>query len=423
MRQRMMIGAVAAMASTALTSAAVNLSNDPMEPVWKLFEEGRDLSALDRLHALAFRKDGSVLNEAAVQMSDQFSPRLNGEIDSSLLKRGGMGPPATPKDTAAVSGAEQRDAIATITKMARNRRIVILNEEHDAPEGRAFGLSVARVLRPLGFNVLAAEAFTNSKKPDKTDMAALAKRGYPVGRTGTYTGDPAFGDFIRQALALGYEPISYEQTVDQNGPKGGDVIDAREMAEASNLQTAMARRPHAKFFIYVGYSHAAKTPLEDASRQKSHFWMAGRLKQATGLDPLSIDQTTLGAANVSQSSRMLRNIVQGQGLSRPVILFTGEKPLRVGRNRDAVDVQVVHPATRMVHGRPSWLETMGRHPVQPGPGLVPKSGRSLVQVFLANEGTDAIPVDQAVLEPGKTCWFMLPAKPVRFVVREHLPAH
>lgn len=409
-------------ASLAIISSPVAASGDPLAAIWPLFDEGRDLSAVEQLRALAFRKDGSVANPLAEDMWEQLSPRLEGLAVAAPIERGDARKPAAAEDIAAVQSAERRDAIDTIVDRARDRRIVILNEEHDAPEDRAFGLAVAKALRPLGFTMLAAEAFTNDKDPANTDVTALAARGYPIRKTGTYIGDPVFGDFVRQALALGYKPIAYEETAEQRSANGGDRIDRREEAEASNLTTAILRAPQTKFLIYVGYSHATEMPIREEDNEKVHLWMAGRLKQKTGLDPLTIDQTGLGAENPLQSSRLLRGIVQRQGISRPVILFSGGKPLPVGRYRDAIDLQVIHPVTHVIHGRPDWLLTMGRHPVRPAPNLVPKTGKALVQAFLSSEGSDAVPVDQAVLEPGDTRWFMLPDKPVRFVVKESFPA-
>lgn len=49
-------------------------------------------------------------------------------------------------------------AIREIVRRARHTRIVILDENHLDPRGRAFGLEVARALRPLGYTVLAVEA-------------------------------------------------------------------------------------------------------------------------------------------------------------------------------------------------------------------------------------------------------------------------
>ncbi|WP_353146272.1 hypothetical protein [Chryseobacterium sp.] len=50
------------------------------------------------------------------------------------------------------------NAIDEIVNRARHTRIVILNENHLDPRGRAFGLEVAQALQPLGYTILAMEA-------------------------------------------------------------------------------------------------------------------------------------------------------------------------------------------------------------------------------------------------------------------------
>jgi hypothetical protein len=72
----------------------------------------------------------------------------------------------------------------------------------------------------------------------------------------------------------------------------------------------------------------------------------------------------------------------------------------------------------IVHGRPMWLTRMGRHAQKPDLKLYPARGHALVQAFLVGEGNDAIPIDQVVLRDESNPWFMLPDKPMRFVVKE-----
>lgn len=402
-------------AAAALAVAAAT-PDEEIAAVHTLLMEGRDLSAVERFHALGFPVNDGPGNADAQESWRQYAPRLSGLIAPV--------PPATGEiagaaDIAAVATAERRDALTTIATLARDRRIVILNEAHDDPEHRSFALAVAKTLRPLGFSILAAETFNNDTDPSATDMAALTARGYPVRNTGVYTADPVFGDFVRQALALGYRPVAYEQTYAQwQGPRS-DAIDAREEAQAANLAAAIARLPQARILVYVGYHHAAKTALTVDGR--THRWMAARLWQKTGSEPLSIDQTVLGSTSGTRSGRTLRDLARRRGLSRPTVLFGHGRPLRFGDWHDAEDLQVIHPAVRIVHGRPAWLAALGRHPVRPSAGLVPASGRALVQAFLPGERADAVPVDQVVVERGRPRWFMLPGGPVRFVVKERLP--
>jgi len=58
---------------------------------------------------------------------------------------------------------------------------------------------------------------------------------------------------------------------------------------------------------------------------------------------------------------------------------------------------------------------MGRTPSNIPPTLLPGKGTRLIQAFLADEGTDAIPIDQALVTSGKTTpKLMLPKRRVRY---------
>jgi hypothetical protein len=61
------------------------------------------------------------------------------------------------KEIAAIEAAQGRPAIAEIVARAKRTRVVILDEDHLVPQDRAFGLQVARALRPLGYTFLAVE--------------------------------------------------------------------------------------------------------------------------------------------------------------------------------------------------------------------------------------------------------------------------
>lgn len=383
--------------------------------VYKLLQDGKDFSAVERLRKLAATSPDKRTKEAAASALAQYGPRLDA---LPLFTPAYTGDKASQEDIAAAKVAERRPAIPAIMEMARSRRIVILNEAHDDPEHRAFALSVLTALRSAGFSRLAIEALTNDSDPKFTDVAGLRKRGYPVRETGGYIGDPVFADMIRKALALGYEPVAYEQTYDQS-QKDGDSIDAREEAQANNLAQAMAQNPTVRFVVYVGYHHAAKLPLFDDG--KPQRWMAARLWEKTGSEPLTIDQTGLGSTTQEKASVTLRDIVRQRGITQPTILYADGKPLLFGSWRGTVDLQVVHPTTVVTKGRPTWLTDIGRHLQKPDPKLIPASGRALVQAFLLGEGDDAIPVDQIVLGGKSYSWFMLPSKPVRFVVKEVIP--
>ena len=88
------------------------------------------------------------------------------------------------------------DAVDAIAALAAQRRIVMVNEAHHDGHTRQLTLELLPQLRALGFTYFAAEALGNDD-PD------LAKRGYPVRKSGTeYLRDPMYGDIVREAIRL-----------------------------------------------------------------------------------------------------------------------------------------------------------------------------------------------------------------------------
>lgn len=307
---------------------------------------------------------------------------------------GGPGGGGAPLASSPVDDAEALDAIPALVAAAKDRRIVILNESHHMPRHRAFAAELARALRAEGFTWFGAETFM--------DIAGTAKRGYPSNATGYYVRDPVFGELVRTVLALGYRTFPYE--VEAHLPPNASVterINHRETHQATNIvKRCFDVDPDARVFLYVGYSHATET-WRDKGKEGETAWMAARLAEMTGHDPLTIDQTTAtphsGAAHDDPHWR--RAAEAG--------LLTGPKLLRkkdggfvfVGSYAGQIDLQVFHPPLGELHGRSDWL-ARGRVPLalpaeftaQLEPEL-----RLLAQAFRASEPDDAIPSDQFLL--------------------------
>lgn len=375
---------------------------------------GRYLDAVDRLKAAVAAGDRSV-----VSLLEQVEPFITGV--PAVPRPAASAPPLDAELAGKLRHAVARDAIAAIVERARNTRIVILNEAHDEPRHRAFGLDVARALRPLGYTILAAEALMNNADAGLSAkaMAALATEGYPRRGTGFYINDPVFGDFIRQALALGYRPVAYEQTSHEQAKTPLEGIIAREQEQAENLARHIAAAgPNAKILIYVGYSHAAEAPVSYGENEKAE-WMAARLKRMTGIDPLTIDQTELRQASPSPAGSAAYDILSKAVGRRSAVLSFQGRFLKSGNSREALDLQVVHPPVKWVNGRPDWLRRMSRRPVAVPPALRPAKGRRLVQAFVAGEAKDAVPVDQVLVVAGNPLpRMMLPAGPIRYAWQE-----
>jgi hypothetical protein len=300
---------------------------------------------------------------------------------------------------------EPRDAIASIVEMARSRQIVILNEAHHVSRHRAFALKLAEALREIGFSYLACETFNDFTEETKS-------RGYPTVDTGSYTREPLFADFVRRSLAIGYTPIAYEYRPPTNSSvlDAGDAISIREQAQAENLMRRIFTiNPKAKVLIYVGYSHLRKEPNRTSLATKKELrWMASRLKTLSGLDPLTVDQTSLtdppsgsAPANYLDAAIALNPAQTG----KPFVLRSKKTPNKfrvAGQYAGDVDMQVLHSTTRTIHGRPDWLVMDGYRQVLPIPEDVwPIKGRRLVQAFVLAEHLSAphkaIPLDQVVV--------------------------
>ena len=394
-------------------------AEEPTTEVHRALSRGGYLEAVDRARAFAVRPDGTPDAQWGWFWL-QLHPIIGGTFEPAAF---GPPTPAPPLDQARVERAQRaevREAIAEIVERARRTSIVILNEDHRYPRDRAFALEVARALRPLGYTILAAETFANyPPESGLQPMQALARDRFPRLSTGTYVVDPVFGDFVRQAMALGYRPVAYE---DFGRPRGGTVteqIREREQAQAENLLSAISRAdPQARVLIYVGHSHVAEAPLMREGEPVE--WMAARLKRLSGIDPLTIDQTE--ADELDPLARAYRDLVAARMRARPSILFLSAASLVEGPYRGAVDLQVLHPPLRLVRGRPDWMRRIGRRPVAIPSHLLPAHGRRLVQAFAAGEPADAIPLDQIVVEAGRTAApLMLPRRRVRWAWQDPVP--
>ena len=298
---------------------------------------------------------------------------------------------------------ERVKAMEAIVKAVRGRQIVILNEAHDTPAHRAFGMQLAKALANEGFQYLAIETLALPKS-----RAGLVDLNFPRLATGSYSKEPVFGDFIRQAVQFGYKLVAYEidaeqrKKIDRADSYSGVLV--REEAQADNIIDAVLKvDPDARILIFVGYSHATEdwSMLEDG---RELGWLAARLRRKTDIDPLTIDQVG-GSYNIKTGE-----------VDAVYQLLHNEKPMEsptVFRRKDGscvtsdryygkVDMSLFHPLQEMVKGRPDWLQCDGyRKPFDVRNKEYYRGTRTLLQAFLQDEPDDAIPMDQVVIESGK----------------------
>ncbi|GAB3787862.1 hypothetical protein [Dyella agri] len=380
---------------------------------------GRYLAAsfglLDQLHLT----EASQIPDADV--FDQWA-----QVMSCMTNRPSINPAAgvdfnvPPSQLTDLRDATAVPAIEEIVRRARHTRIVILDENHLDPRGRAFALDVARALRPLGYSVLAIEALRGVADDGeaRARMASLAADKHARPSTGYYFDDPVFADFLRQSLALGYQPVNYETTRTNYSadPKVAQGQREKDQADALMRRTVTSF-PKAKILIYVGEHHAAERPI---AIEGGHVrMMADYLKEASGIDPLTIDQAGLSALPMNRPNVDLYAVAAPKAPRQSMVLLLHGKPLTVGLLAGSVDLQVVHPPVVLDHGRPTWLRSLGRTPSPVPQKLLPATGTRLVQAFLAADGDDTIPIDQVLVTAGKPApWLMLPHAAIRYAVQD-----
>jgi len=342
-------------------------------------------------------------------------------------------------DRALFDSLEPQPAIAEIVAEAKNRQIVILNESHYRSDHRNFAKRLARELRKVGYKWLAVEAFNDFATP----ISELSRRGFPVRSDGDYLNDPVFADFIRTSLEIGFQPVRYEinqetQPVDDHFRYCDDRSDIqplreentqaffarvliRERQQACNIyRRVFEKDPAAKVFIFVGHGHLWET-ISHGDGGVQTGMMGGFLKEYSGLDPLTIDQTH-GSASITVWLRGNVTVDRGAAQYVPLNLailetFDFNKPT-VFRRKDGgwlvsplytgrVDMTLYHPRFRDVDGRPGWLANdPARRKISVRPFSVAAGHPIIVEAVIADEGVSAIPVDQ-IFDRGNSREFTL----------------
>ncbi|HPE49410.1 MAG TPA: hypothetical protein PLR76_13480 [Hyphomonas sp.] len=275
------------------------------------------------------------------------------------------------------------DPLPELVELAGNTSIVIINEAHSRPSDRLFILELAKALNGIGYRTYAAETFSETIA-DKPGAATNLDDGY-------YTREPVYARLLEAVRGMGFHLVAYEQHADQAAPADAapDVrIDSREAAQTENLMRAIFNDdPDAKVFIHVGHSHVAERPIPDENGMR---WMAARLKEATGIDPLTISLTDCVASG-----------------DAPVLASSGVRPdgtLRPVYTDDVVGL----PRVTIRDGRPDYRRRAGDIDVQVPAALLPADHPVLIEARRAGDDDIIVPADRLFLRPGESLPLLLP---------------
>jgi hypothetical protein len=297
-----------------------------------------------------------------------------------------------------LEGYKPVDALDALARAAAGVQVVMINEAHHVPQHRAFTLALLKKLRRSGFTHFGAETLYERD-------AQLNARGYPTAQSGYYTGEPVYAELIRTALKLGFRVVAY----DVHGVKNSDE---RERGQARNLiERILKDAPQAKILIHAGYAHID----ESGADRVGAATMAQRFKEATGIDPLTIEQTEMSEHSAREFEHPLYRDVVARGLvSRPTVFRNARGEFWM-QERGRHDVTLFQPRSRPLNreagGRPDWLRLGGsRSPYRLSKQVCGAAPRCLVRARSSREGADAIPIDQLeVLAERPAQALMLPA--------------
>lgn len=286
--------------------------------------------------------------------------------------------------------ATMENAVQAIVREAGQRQIVILNEAHHMPVHRVFAGKLAGELRKIGFSYLAAEAFVLTIPLHPTAVTQ---------DMGFYVREPMYAGFVRSAMRDGWSFIGYDTNPEAATQAERNRL--REIGAARNIvEKIFANDPKAKVFIYVGYGHAAKSGV----RPDGWKSLATLLKETLGIDPLTIDQTTMYARGDARVDHPAYRVAMKRFAPlQPGVLKAMDRYVVLGA-AGSFDMQVYHPddVGLSQEGRPLWMSSQAGLKPHPVPqGLLPASGRRLIKAIHSGEGAAAVPADIVMVEGGK----------------------
>jgi len=275
------------------------------------------------------------------------------------------------------------DALETILKEAKKHRAVFINEAHHVPQHRILTVALLKPLRKQGFKYLAAETL------DIRDEG-LNERGFPTKESGAYTSEPVFGELVRIAHELGYTLIPYEIGVRDYRdcvptPKNGFCQRERDVAQAQNLKERIFDKdPEAKVLVHAGYAHIFE-------KEHEHWYpMALHFKKITGIDPLTVDQTTLIGFSAPENP-----------IKTPSVLSSRAGFWQPEKVSGFFDLSVIHPRQQTDRARPTWLLLGGHKQWAPLPEKICRNTYPcLIQAFYDQE-EEGIPADQVLVRQGE----------------------
>jgi len=273
-------------------------------------------------------------------------------------------------------------AVNFIITQSEKYHFTLINEAHYNSQHRSFTSDLLKPLWDQGYRYLALETLNYQD-------SAIHERGYPIKSSGYYTKDSNFGNLVRKAIEIGYKLIPYES---QDG-HGGTL---RDYNQAKNIyDQTWNKDKNGKVLIHAGYSHISEVG------GPTYEPMGLQLKNLISQEILTIDQVDMiGLLDTHTQHEYYQEACKKNDFSEPTIFLTKEKKVIVNPTISlGIDIQVYHPKTKFIKGRPDWMYKAGTKQIPLNAALLKYKG-NLVQAVKRNEVLDAVPVDQFVISEG-----------------------
>ncbi|MBB1271168.1 hypothetical protein [Shewanella sp. SR44-3] len=266
-----------------------------------------------------------------------------------------------------------KSAVVEILERAKTHQIVMVNEAHDISQHRVLTYRLLKGLWKQGYRYFAAETLSSS-------ATLQIDRGFITKQVGYYTREALYANLVLTAKEIGFEIVSY----DQHKPSKLNTIDERETNSALTLkEKVFDKDPDAKIIIHVGYSHI-----------NEEKWLASKLKKYTGLETLTIDQTTrIERSNTKYEHPTYSRAVKNVELQEPFIFVKGNEVWSSDSNK--WDISIFWPRTSYLNGRPKWA-SLGRVNYNVSTNDCKNSYPCMVDVFKFNH-KDEVPLDRVLI--------------------------
>ena len=298
-------------------------------------------------------------------------------------------------------------ALDTVIAAAREAQIVIINEAHDQPLHRWTIQQIGAALSGQ-FEVFAAETFNYVRLMGDREPGAL----------GVYDQEPIFARQIAALDADGYRFAAYEIRAHQRDPEAQTRearIAEREEAQANNLIAAVLEGdPDARILVHVGYSHVLEAPQPRGEGLPPHVWFAARLKEKTGIDPLTVSQTHCAPATVEEAAvdartadlEEARAAASAAAELRPgdIVLADGSQAAPAG----GVDLFLAHAPMTFTDQRPDWRRAAGDVELIVPDALLPTDQPVIIEARPVDAPLAAMPADRVLLYPGEAAPILVP---------------